>query len=92
MVAHSLAEFENLHQDIYKEWYSKSNFIAILAVKNLTELIKLIKTLQTKGIKHSTFREPDLENELTGIAIEPGEKSIAVCRELTLALSGYKKL
>jgi hypothetical protein len=37
------------------------------------------------GIVYSEFREPDYENSLTAICIEPGEKSKRLVKELKLA-------
>jgi hypothetical protein len=36
------------------------------------------------------FREPDINNEITAIAVEPSEKSRKLCSNLPLALKGLK--
>jgi len=83
---HAFREFIEDYPDLEKEWYSKSNHIAILAAKNEAELLRLSKRLEKKGIKHSLFGEPDFDNELTAIAIEPGRESKRACSSYPLAL------
>ena len=39
------------------------------------------------GIKHVAFREPDIDNELTAIAIVPCEEAKSFCKHFKLALS-----
>jgi len=39
-----------------------------------------------KEIKFSIFREPDFDDEITAIALEPGRKSKKLCSKLNLAL------
>lgn len=53
------------------------------------ELERLSLRLTKKCIKHSLFREPDLNDELTAIAIEPGRDSKRVCSSYPLALKEY---
>lgn len=67
-------------------WQDTSNFIAVLSIKNEAELIALIKRLDKKEIKYATFRESDFQDELTAIAIEPGEKGKKMTSSLPLAL------
>lgn len=67
-------------------WYRTSNYIAILAVRNEQELCNLIERAESKGIRFSAFREPDLDNQITAIAIEPGDKGRRICSSLPLAM------
>lgn len=83
---HSIVEFQNIWPEIAKEWYKHSNFIAILSVKNEEELINLINKLQKKGLCYSYFREPDLENSITSICIEPSLEAKKLLSSLPLAL------
>jgi len=50
-------------------------------------LVKLIEEASEKGLKFSVFREPDIDNQITSVAIEPGNKSKKLCSRLKLALS-----
>jgi len=42
-----------------------------------------------RGIEYIEFYEPDINNELTAIALEPGEKSKKLISNLPLMLKGY---
>ena len=54
-------------------WHKESNYLAYLTVANEAELISLVSRAILKGIKHTVFREPDINNEITAIAFEPSE-------------------
>jgi len=86
---HALREFAKDHPDIDKEWFEKSNYLGFLSVKDEHELIKLAESALAKGIKFSIFREPDIDNQITAIAIEPGQKSKKLCSNLQLGLKEY---
>jgi hypothetical protein len=46
-----------------------------LTVANEQELYKLIDKADSRGIKYTIFREPDIHNEITAIAFEPSDAS-----------------
>lgn len=76
------------HYEIHKQWFETSNYLGFLSVSNEIELNKLIEKAHSRGIKLSVFREPDIDNQITAIAIEPGVKSRKLCSNLKLALRG----
>lgn len=39
-----------------------------------------------RGLRRTIFREPDYNNEITAIVIEPGEAASRLCSTLPLAL------
>ena len=86
---HALRQFVKDHPDIDKEWFEKSNYLGFLSVENEHALIKLAEQALAKGIKFSIFREPDIDNQITAIAIEPGPKSKKLCSNLQLGLKEY---
>lgn len=67
---HAAIDFCFQHSEIAQSWHTQSNYIAALSVKNEEELLKLISKLESRGHCYTVFREPDLENEITAIAIE----------------------
>lgn len=83
---HAAFHFSREHSEITEHWMKCSDYIACLAAKNEIDLVKLIKRAEEKGIKYSVFREPDLNNELTAVALEPGLASKKLCSNFGLAL------
>jgi len=83
---HALRQFVKDHPEVDKEWFEKSNYLGFLSVANEHELIKLAETALLKGIKISLFREPDVGDQITAMAIEPGQKSKKLCSNLQLGL------
>ena len=84
---HAAFQFSKEHPNIAINWMKKSNFICVLQIKNESELANLaVKTIKL-NLAHSEFREPDYNNSLTAIAIEPGQKTKELVKNLRLALS-----
>lgn len=67
---HSVTEFVNKHNDVYKEWNLNSNYLCCLETSpgKIRDIIDLLEML---SIKYSVFLEPDIGNEITAITIEP---------------------
>ena len=72
------------HTIIANEWMNNSDYICILESENLNQLIEKVLI---NDIGFSIFREPDLDNEITAIALSPCDKSKKICSNLKLALS-----
>lgn len=88
--AHVMAEFSQDHPDIFKSWKHESNYLACLSVRDEISLELLASKLVSKQIKFSVFREPDINNQITAIAIEPSDDSRRVCSSIPLALKNFK--
>lgn len=84
---HVSFEFAHQHLNETVQWMKESNTIVILNVESEIELYKLVQEAERKEIKYSIFREPDLVNQLTAIALEPSPKTKKLCKNLKLALS-----
>ncbi len=83
---HAIADFIFEHKDVANVWHNISNYIIILTVKNEADLYAVQNTLRGLNISSiTTFKEPDIENELTAIALLPDDKAEAYCRTLKLA-------
>jgi hypothetical protein len=76
---------------LYKEWFTFSKAITLLAVKNEDELKFLIKQLTEKNIPLSIFIEPDINNQVTAITIAPSLEAKKICSSIPLALKEYNK-
>jgi hypothetical protein len=78
--------FMSEHKDISGEWYSKSNYLGLLSVRDEYGLRELVSRANRLGIRHSVFREPDIGNQITAICLAPGHKTKRLCSRLPLAL------
>lgn len=65
-------------------WHDESNYLALLAVDNEIDLCNILFKAERKGIKATYFREPDLDNAITAIAIGPGPDSKKLCSNIKL--------
>ena len=83
---HSVANFCLEHNDIANSWHKNSQYLAYLSVKDEDALLFLIEKAHSKGITISVFKEPDLDNQVTAIALEPSEESRKLCKNLPCAL------
>ena len=87
---HSAVQFVFEHPEIAKSWI-KSPYLALLSVNNEIEIETLIHKLQISNIKFSVYREPDLNDQITSIAIEPSEKTRRLVSNLPLMLREFNK-
>lgn len=85
---HAAMEFAAQYPAEFLEWYRKSNSIIVLNCENEQKLVQFAQRLRDKGIRFSEFREPDIGNELTAIAICPSPEIKRLCS--SLPLSGKK--
>lgn len=74
------------HPEIGKMWFDKSNYLGWLSVANEQELHRLVQEAILHNIPFSVFREPDINNEVTAIALAPCQKAKKLCNRLQLAL------
>lgn len=85
---HSSIQFTFEHPEIAKEWH-KDPYLAVLSVQDENSLKHLIKKAKEKGIKMSIFREPDIDNAITSIALEPSDATRRLTSSLPLALKEF---
>lgn len=69
-VAHVTAEYAKQHPNSFNQWYD-SKYIIVLSVPSLIELKSLRQNLLNEGVLLSDFYEPDINDELTAIAVLP---------------------
>lgn len=69
--AHALAEFAVCCPGIFKSWHETSNTLVMLTANDERHLFSYVEKCKMKGIAVIEFYEPDLNNALTAIAIEP---------------------
>jgi peptidyl-tRNA hydrolase len=84
--AHAAIEFQHEHPEIAKEWNTQSKYLIFLSVENEQELQRFLQKIEIRDLKHTKFFEPDIGNQLTAIAIQPGEETRKLTSNLPLAL------
>lgn len=89
-VAHAMASFAYEGILSFETWLVTSGYIVVLSVETIYDLLQLNSELYASGSRTFEFREPDLGNELTAIAIDPNdyEKARRMVSHLPLALKG----
>jgi peptidyl-tRNA hydrolase len=84
---HAAFQFYDEHPEVTREWIRTSNFIVIVNVNDENELLTLAaEASMGHNLVVSKVVEPDLGDEFTAIAIEPGEKASALCASYPLCL------
>lgn len=89
---HALRQFVHEHPEVDSEWFERSNYLALLSVQSHAELVSFYDEAKSKGLKCSAFYEPDLDNAMTALAIEPGKPAALLCRRLPLAMKACEPL
>lgn len=83
---HALRQFTADHPEIDQCWFEKSNYLGLLSVNDEEELHKLIEKALRNNIRLSVFKEPDIGDKVTAVALEPGPLTKKLCSNLKLAL------
>lgn len=83
---HAARQFAAEHPEIERCWFEQSNTVVCLGVDNEEALMGYAQLAMKNGLKFSIFREPDFENEITALALEPCFRSQEICKDLPLAL------
>jgi hypothetical protein len=65
--------------------------LALLSVKDEDELLSYIEKFKQSNLKYTIFREPDIGNQITSVAVEPCEKAAKLCSNLKLMLKDLKE-
>lgn len=66
---HAFRAFVGEYPVLERYWHEEHNNIVVLHEEELGELAS---RLEEAGFRLSRFHEPDLDNELTAICVEPG--------------------
>jgi peptidyl-tRNA hydrolase len=90
-LVHGMASFARDHYAKFVEWERTSNTVVCLAVSNETALHSFLERVnQINATKNgnyaiSTFREPDFDDTLTCVVLEPDETLTRICGGIPLA-------
>jgi hypothetical protein len=88
--AHSSIDFQHQYPIVAKDWNQNSNYLVFLSVKDESELICYINKFANANLKYTIFREPDIDNQITAITVEPSEKSRKLTSNLPLLFKNLK--
>jgi len=84
---HAMAQFWDEHPSFARSWLHRSNFLVCVSVPNEDALLALAAEASLgQELCTTKVNEPDLGDEYTAIAIQPGEKAAALCASFPLAL------
>lgn len=67
-----------------------SQYLVFLSVADESALIELIDKFNENGLRVSIFREPDIDNQITAIAVEPSVLTRKLTSNLPLMLKELK--
>lgn len=81
---HAAIDFQYEHPEIAQKWQRHSNYLALLTTENEETLTALIVKATMRGIKHTIFREPDRDNQITAVAFEPSIEAQKLTSSLPL--------
>lgn len=89
---HAAFQFGHDHRLLTSGWLHDSNYLIIVTVPDEFALEVLATTSLQRGLRVSVIREPDLDDQMTALAIEPGEEARRLCSSLPLVGKGFDKV
>ena len=81
---HAAINFVFEHRNRAGPWFENSNYMVQLSVGTETDLLKLIEKCEKLKLTYTVFKEPDLNDSITAIAIEPSPITKKVVSHLPL--------
>jgi peptidyl-tRNA hydrolase len=83
---HAALEFAVAHPQMTSDWTRESNYLILLALPDEYALMGLIEQANKLGIEHTAVREPDVNDEITAVALAPCAASRKLTANLPLML------
>ena len=83
---HGMAEFWATYPLIAEVWHRHSNWLIYVSVPDEAALLELDARASAADLRHVVFREPDLGNEVTAVALAPGATARRLCAQFPRAL------
>jgi hypothetical protein len=90
-LVHGMASFARDYPVTFEDWERASNTVVCLAIENEAALYELWRKAEAlseateNGLAISTFNEPDFNDELTCVVLEPIDGFAELCRGIPLA-------
>ena len=82
---HASFGFGQVHTSLTTKWLRDSQFLIVVSVPDQAALVALSTQAVERGIPQYLWREPDLDDQPTAIALAPGAESRRLCANLPLA-------
>ncbi len=82
--AHAAINFTFEHPGRAGPWWRNSNYLVLLETTDEQSLLNIIEQCEFFELKHSVFREPDIDNQITAIAIEPSPLTQKLVRKIPI--------
>lgn len=89
--AHAAIDFTFEHPGRAGPWHKDSNYLILLAVNTEKQLNLLIENCERQNLCYTAFREPDLENSITAICIEPSPRTQKLVSRIPLLFKSKTK-
>lgn len=83
---HAAIQFCQEWPGVAEQWYTESNFLVVVSMKDEDALKELAENARFLGIKYSAVQEPDYKDAWTAVALEPGDTARMMCCYEDLAL------
>lgn len=77
-------EFAIAHPDVLREWHGISNTLVLLSVPDELSLFQLHADALTARRRVVAFYEPDIDDSLTALALEPAARRLVASLRLAL--------
>jgi peptidyl-tRNA hydrolase len=87
---HAAINFTFEHPARASPWFKESNTLVLLQVPDEYALKQLTWKAEDRGISFTAFREPDIGNLITAVALEPGEQTQKLVKNLKLLFHEIK--
>lgn len=87
---HAAIDFTFEYPNKASPWHKTSNYLVMVSVQNEEALKEFIKRCEYKLLDYTVFREPDINNEITAIAIEPCSETRKLVSKLPLLFKDKK--
>lgn len=84
--AHAAFQFFHEHPVLVGRWFVLSNYLIIVQVPDETALLDLGLAAERLDIVFAAISEPDLDGEMTALALAPTDATRKLCASLPLAL------
>lgn len=81
---HAITEFIFEYPEIASQWHILSNSIVVMSASS-SDISKLVEKCSDQ-VSYSIFREPDMNNKLTAICLEPTKIARRLTANFPLAL------